>query len=94
MDAGLVASLTQNAPHYDFGSIVQMEQVRVKYGEALILDGIDWLVRPGEKWALLGPNGSGKSTLLSLITADNPQSYANKIYLFDKKEAAGKASGT
>ena len=34
-----------------------------------ILQGIDWCVRPGERWVLVGPNGSGKSTLLSLAGA-------------------------
>ena len=34
-----------------------------------ILRGIDWTVRPRERWALIGPNGSGKSTLLSLAGA-------------------------
>jgi iron complex transport system ATP-binding protein len=29
-----------------------------------ILDGIDWEVAAGERWAVLGPNGSGKTTLL------------------------------
>ncbi|MGE7773777.1 ATP-binding cassette domain-containing protein [Chitinophaga sp. NPDC101104] len=91
MDAGLVASLTESAPKYDFTSIVQMENIHVKYGENVILDGIDWHVRSGEKWALLGPNGSGKSTLLSLITADNPQSYANRIVLFDRKRGSGES---
>ena len=38
-----------------------------------------------------GPNGAGKSTLLSLITADNPQAYANEIYLFDKRRGRGES---
>jgi molybdate transport system ATP-binding protein len=38
-----------------------------------------------------GANGSGKSTLLSLINGDNPQAYANEIYLFDKKRGAGES---
>ena len=32
----------------------------------LLLDGIDWVVRPGEQWAVLGPNGAGKTTLLAV----------------------------
>ncbi|MGC9497382.1 ABC transporter ATP-binding protein [Streptomyces sp. WG7] len=37
--------------------------------DRLILDGIDWTVRPGEHWALLGANGAGKTTLLRLLGA-------------------------
>ena len=33
-----------------------------------ILDGIDWRVRPGERWVMLGPNGSGKTTLCQIIS--------------------------
>ncbi|MBO8170911.1 MAG: ATP-binding cassette domain-containing protein [Bacillaceae bacterium] len=34
----------------------------------MILDGINWHVNTGEKWAVIGLNGSGKTTLLNMIT--------------------------
>ncbi|MFE0760255.1 ABC transporter ATP-binding protein [Streptomyces smyrnaeus] len=43
--------------------------VRRTTSDQLILDGIDWLVRAGEHWALLGANGAGKTTLLKLLGA-------------------------
>lgn len=69
----------------------RMERVVIKYGARTILKELDWEVKNGEKWALFGPNGAGKSTLLSLIYADNPQSYANTLYLFDKKRGSGES---
>lgn len=69
----------------------RMEHVVIKYGNRTILKELDWEVKNGEKWALSGPNGAGKSTLLSLIYADNPQSYANTLYLFDKKRGSGES---
>lgn len=69
----------------------RMEQVSIKYGSRTILKELDWEVKNGEKWALFGPNGAGKSTLLSLIYADNPQSYANTLYLFDRKRGSGES---
>ncbi|MEZ0540901.1 ATP-binding cassette domain-containing protein [Fibrella arboris] len=74
-----------------FTYAVQMRNVTIRYGEKTVLHGIDWAVRRGEKWALLGANGSGKSTLLSLITADNPQAYANDFDLFDRKRGTGES---
>ena len=70
---------------------LRMEKVKVHYGSRIILQDIDWEIKNGEKWALFGPNGSGKSTLLSLVYADNPQSYANTLYLFDKKRGSGES---
>jgi len=32
----------------------------------VLLDGVDWVVRPGEQWAVLGPNGAGKTTVLTV----------------------------
>ncbi len=69
----------------------RMEHVCIKYGTRTILKDLDWEVKNGEKWALFGPNGAGKSTLLSLVYADNPQSYANTLYMFDRKRGSGES---
>jgi molybdate transport system ATP-binding protein len=66
-----------------------MRDVSIHYGETTILDHINWEVRQGERWSVSGPNGAGKSTLLSLITADNPQAYANPIWLFGRRRGTG-----
>jgi molybdate transport system ATP-binding protein len=78
---------TGDQPDFEFA--VKMEDVHIAYHGRSILEGVDWTVRRGECWSLSGPNGAGKSTLLSLITADNPQAYANNIYLFDRKRGTG-----
>lgn len=90
IDAQQLRAFIKPAPR-PFNTIVHMEQVNVQYGENVILDDINWTVRTNEKWALLGPNGAGKSTLLSLINGDNPQAYANEIYLFDRKRGTGES---
>ncbi len=72
-------------------NFVRMEKVHVQYGEKQVLDNITWSVKKGERWWLKGHNGAGKSTLLSLIVGDNPQAYANDIYLFDKRRGSGES---
>lgn len=74
-----------------FKYIVRMQQVNIRYGDAVILKDVDWTIRQGDRWALVGENGSGKSTLLSLINGDNPQAYANDIVLFDRKRGTGES---
>lgn len=90
-DKDLITKLTAHAPREHFDVIVGMQNVNVKYGDAQILQNINWTIKPNDKWALLGPNGAGKSTLLSLINADNPQAYANKIVLFDRRRGSGES---
>jgi len=83
-------SLQLTIPEYDGSSeIIRLNQVTVKYGDKLVLDNISWLVERGDKWLLSGHNGAGKSTLLSLISGDNPQAYANELYLFGKRRGSG-----
>lgn len=75
----------------DFEYAVRMKDVSISYNDQQILKNINWDVRRGERWCLSGHNGSGKSTLVSLITADNPQGFANEIHIFDKKKGSGES---
>jgi molybdate transport system ATP-binding protein len=71
--------------------LVRMKNVSIRYNDKQILDCVNWTIRRGESWALLGPNGAGKSTLISLINGDNPQAYANSIYLFGRRRGSGES---
>jgi molybdate transport system ATP-binding protein len=71
--------------------LVQLEDVSVRYDGRDILSKVNWIIRRGESWALTGPNGSGKSTLLSIINGDNPQAYANRVFLFGRLRGTGES---
>ncbi len=90
-ESSIATAIPLSAAHPEFDSIIDMEDVTVRYGEKLILDRISWRVLPGECWLLSGPNGAGKSTLLSLVNGDNPQAYANKIHLFGQRRGSGES---
>jgi molybdate transport system ATP-binding protein len=49
---------------------VDLEQVRLSLGGRPVLAGIDWRIRPGQRWALIGHNGAGKTQLLKLLAGD------------------------
>ena len=74
-----------------FSNAFVLDNCNVMYGSNVILKGVNWTVRRGEKWALLGENGSGKSTLLSLVCCDNPQGYCNDITIFDHRRGSGES---
>ena len=86
-----ILSLPYTDDDYDCQHVIDMKKVTIRYGERTILKDLDWTVRNGERWALSGQNGSGKSTLLSLVCADNPQSYACDITLFDRPRGSGES---
>ncbi len=53
-------------------SLLEIKGLRVSYGKALILDGIDMNVDQGELLGVIGPNGAGKTTLLRAISMVAP----------------------
>jgi ABC-type molybdenum transport system ATPase subunit/photorepair protein PhrA len=73
------------------GAILQLEEVTVRYGAKTLLNGLNWQVCAGDKWIISGRNGSGKSTLLSLIFADHPQAYANRIFWMGRRRGSGES---
>jgi ATP-binding cassette subfamily F protein 3 len=47
--------------------LLQIEKGAAGYGETIVLEGIELVLRPGERVGLLGRNGAGKSTLIKLL---------------------------
>ena len=74
---------------YQGNQLVKMKDIRVAYGDKIVLNELNWQLSRGEHWKIWGPNGVGKSTMLSLISGDNPQAYANDLTLFGMKRGSG-----
>ncbi|HEX5744971.1 MAG TPA: ABC-F family ATP-binding cassette domain-containing protein [Archangium sp.] len=51
--------------------VAKLERVVKGYGKRRIYNGLDFLVRRGERWCVMGVNGAGKSTLLKLIAGES-----------------------
>ncbi len=51
--------------------VVELEHVSVAFptedGQRTILDDVDWIIGPGDRYGIVGTNGVGKTTLLRLI---------------------------
>ncbi len=50
--------------------MVNLSNIRVAFGERVIFDNGDFLLRPGDKVGLVGPNGAGKTTLFKVISGE------------------------
>jgi ATPase subunit of ABC transporter with duplicated ATPase domains len=48
--------------------VVSLKKVDKRYGECIIYESLDFMVRRKERWCVMGVNGAGKSTLLKLVT--------------------------
>ena len=47
--------------------MIELKNVKKRFGEQVVLDGVEFTVNDGETVALLGPSGTGKSVLLKHI---------------------------
>jgi ATP-binding cassette subfamily F protein uup len=48
-------------------TVVDLEDVTVRYGDRAVIDGVTFQLGPGDRFGILGPNGAGKSTLVKLL---------------------------
>lgn len=46
---------------------IRFENVRFGYGKDLLMDGVNFQVKAGQKVAIVGPTGAGKTTLINLL---------------------------
>ncbi len=48
-------------------TIIAVDDLRVRYGETVAVDGVSLSIRRGEIFGILGPNGAGKTTTVECI---------------------------
>lgn len=64
--------------------MLRVEGLSVSHGDARVLEGVSFQVKPGAMTCILGPNGAGKTTLLRSITGIVP-SVAGKVWFLDRE---------
>jgi ABC-2 type transport system ATP-binding protein len=48
-------------------AVVEVRDLRMRYGDVDVLDGVGFEIRRGEVVTLLGPNGAGKTTTIEIL---------------------------
>ena len=71
---------------------VEARNVRKRFGDDGVLDGVDLTVRENEALLLMGPNGTGKTVLLSCLAGSTDPS-AGEIRLFGEPVGADDGRG-
>ena len=74
-----------NARDSSFKPVVEMRGLTMQWGPNPVLDGVNLLMKPGERIAVVGPSGAGKSTVLRLL-AGLQLPTAGELRLFDEPQ--------
>ena len=74
-------------------SLLEVNDLTVRYGDDVVVDGVSFSVNRGESVGMVGESGSGKSqTALSLLGLLPPNASVSGSILFDGEELANKTS--
>lgn len=68
--------------------VVQVVDLRMRYGDKDVLRGVDLTIRQGEVLALLGPNGAGKTTMIEILEGFRQRS-AGQVHVLGVDPAFG-----
>ena len=71
--------------------VLELRDLSLAYGAALVLDSVNLTVAEGEVLALLGPSGSGKSTLLNAVAGFLPLR-SGEIFLRQRRVATASSA--
>ncbi|MDQ7095347.1 ABC transporter ATP-binding protein [Desulfosporosinus sp. PR] len=74
---------TSILPERLYQLMIELKNVRKKYGDTLALDQVNVTINDGICFGLIGPNGAGKSTLMKII-AGITQKYEGEISFNEK----------
>ena len=72
-------------------ALIELSRCSLVLDGHVVLDEIDFVLRRGERWALIGPNGSGKTLLLKMLRGDvwpTPTGRERRITGLDKDRIA------
>ena len=76
---------------------VVVDGLTKRFRGTVALDGVSFVVAPGETIALLGQNGAGKSTLLRIVAGvlvpDGGAAFADGVDVIEEPDAARRACG-
>jgi zinc/manganese transport system ATP-binding protein len=74
-------------------TVIELENVRVQFGQRVLLEHLNFSIQQGEFVAVLGPNGAGKSTLFKLLLGLLKPSYGSVKVLGQTPRTGNKAIG-
>ena len=54
----------------DPDALISLDDVSVVRNGSTLLQPMNWVVKPGQRWVIIGPNGAGKTTLMKVAGAE------------------------